>query len=164
MNLDKKWKKEFVDPVLLEPSIGIGTSIKAGNETSPNKFADICTATLDVRTTPKLHGKVLKLLKQYLKKHKVRVEYLYEPAPFGFTGKEDDIVKAVQSIKPKVKLAVSKGSTDQCFFTKYEISAIIFGPGEKECMHKPNEYCVIEKVEEAVGFYQEIIKKWSRSE
>jgi len=45
-------------------------------------------------------------------------------------------------------------------FTERNIPAIILGPGEKNCMHIPNEYAVIEKIQRAVGLYDEIVQKW----
>src|SRR3989344_5985349 len=47
--------KKYIDPVLGIPTIGIGTSIRAGDKSTPNKFPDTCELTLDIRTIPAMH-------------------------------------------------------------------------------------------------------------
>ncbi len=158
-SIGEKWQLEFDDPILGYPSIAIATSITAGDQTSPNKIAETCVATLDIRTTPKLHPVVLGKLHQELKN--VEVEYLYDPAPLGITAVDDPIVQVLKSLLPDIEIGISNGATDQCFFTEKNIPAIVFGPGEKSQMHKPNEYCELEKVKKSVGLYQQIITAWS---
>jgi succinyl-diaminopimelate desuccinylase len=40
------------------------------------------------------------------------------------------------------------------------IPAMILGPGEPSMAHKTNEYCEVPKLEEAVGLYAEIARRW----
>ena len=159
--LEKQLKRKYADKIIGKPSIGIGTSISAGSEESPNKFADKCSAILDVRTTPKLHGKVIKLIKSFLKNYPVEVSCLFDPVSYGYTDKNDVIVRILKEVVPRLKVTVSSGSTDQCFFTRHGIPAVVFGPGEKKCMHKANEYCIVEKINTATGVYLKLIEKWS---
>ena len=58
----KNWQIEFEDYILGEPSLNI-TGIYTSGE-SINKIPSACFVTLDIRTTPKLHGKLLELLKK----------------------------------------------------------------------------------------------------
>lgn len=158
--LEETWQGQYGDSILGKPTIGVATSISAGSQESPNKFPDTCTATVDIRTTPALHAQVLDLVRNCLAGYPVTVDYLYPPAPFGLTKKSAAIVQVFQQVCPGVELGVSKGSTDQCFFTQYGIPAVIFGPGEKECIHQPNECCEVAKITKAVGIYQRVIQKW----
>lgn len=162
VKLNEEWKQNYFDEVLGIPTIGVGTSIVAGDQSCPNKFAEKCEAILDVRTIPEMHSEAIELIKESLKNYPVKVDFLYESAPIGLTEASDPIVLALQRIKPEVELGVSKGSTDQCFFTQKGIPTAIIGPGEKECIHKANEYCVVKKIGKAVDIYNKLIEKWSK--
>ncbi|MDP4031100.1 MAG: M20/M25/M40 family metallo-hydrolase [Candidatus Beckwithbacteria bacterium] len=160
--LAKIWSKKYPDPILGWPTIGIGTSIIAGEPNTPNKFSDSCQATLDVRTTPSLHEKVIPEIKEFLKSFPVEISLCYPPAPFGLTDKNEAIIKALLRVKPELKLKTSSGSTDQCFFTKAKIPAVIFGPGEENQAHRPNEWCFLNKIDQAVKIYATLIQKWGK--
>lgn len=155
--LNQKWQYQYHDIILGHPTIGVGTSIIAGDILCPNKFADTCIATLDVRTIPQMHDKVLALITKSLVNYPVTVSYTHDPAPYGFTDPNDKLIKSVKKILPKVKISVSSGSTDQCFFTINNIPAVIIGPGEKTGIHQPNEYCLLSKITQSVSIYQKII-------
>lgn len=157
--LSVKWKKEYQDAVLGEPTMAIPTSIKSGSEQCVNKIGESCSMTVDIRTTPKLHHLVVKKLKQELK-GLAQVELMGEPAPWGLTQKEAKIVKVVKKVVKKVKLSLSQGSNDLCFFTQHNISAVVIGPGEKSCIHQANEYVKLEKIAKAVEIYEKIIKEY----
>lgn len=158
----KIWQGKYTDPFLGKPTMGIGTAIKGGDLTVPNKFADTCIVSLDVRTIPSMHQQVFNLIKAALVQFPVKVEYLYPPAPFGLTDKNEAIVKSIKALKPDLKIITSSGSTDQCWFSQAKIPAIIFGPGEEDQAHKPNEWCYFSKIYEAVEIYNFLILKWGK--
>jgi acetylornithine deacetylase/succinyl-diaminopimelate desuccinylase-like protein len=160
--LSQVWQKKYTDSTLGSPTIGIATSIQAGDSKVPNKFPDICVATLDVRTTPSLHKKVIKEVKAFLNNPKIMVEYVSTPAAWGLTEKQNPIVSATQIVMSNAELSISPGATDQCFFTNKNIPAVVLGPGESEVMHQPNEYCYHKKIPEAVVAYQKIIQTWTQ--
>lgn len=152
------WEKQYFDQVLGKPTIGLLTSIQAGDSKSPNKFADSCVATFDIRTTPKLHDQALSLVKRKIGSL-AKVETIYKPVSYGFTDPKEDIVKIIQS-ETKAKVAVSEGSNDLCFFTQHGIPAAVFGPGTKSCIHKPNEYCLLSNIRKCLSYYQVIISTY----
>ena len=156
------WRQKYSDPVLGKPTMGIGTSIKAGNPQTPNKFSDECSATLDVRTIPEMHDQVLADINNWLKVFPVKVSFCYPPAPLGLTEKKEDIVKVLLALKSGLKVTTSSGSTDQCWFTQAKIPAIIFGPGEENQAHRSNEWCYLNKIDEAVKIYTALIPKWGK--
>lgn len=151
------WQKEYSDKVLGSPTIVL-TSIHAGNETSPNKIADVCTATLDLRTTPKIHDKALELLKKACGSQFVTIKTLYSPLPSGHTNGKEAIVMLTQKVTG-LPTGKNMSSTDLLFFTKAGIPAIILGPGEKFLEHTANEYVYLSKVEKCLEIYKEIILK-----
>ena len=158
--LGKDWKKHYLHPILGYPTLGIGTAIQAGSLDCPNKFADTCIASLDVRTIPEMHDKVVSLISDYLVEYPVKVSYLFDPAPYGLTQVDDAIVQSIKKILPEITISFSKGSTDQCFFTQHNIPAIIFGPGESEYIHTPNEYCYPSKITQFAEIMKKVINIW----
>lgn len=160
--LGRDWAKQYKDPILGAPTIGIGTSIQAGDSGSPNKFADTCVATVDVRTVPAMHDQVKTLFEKCLEEYPVTVEHLYEPCGFGLTEKNDPLVEVVQLATPGVAVGISPGATDQCFFSQAGIPAVVIGPGEKETMHLPDEWCYLSKIDKAVELYEKIVEEWGR--
>ncbi len=157
--LGEVWAKKYYDDLLGKPTISL-TSIQAGSLECPNKFPDQCTATFDVRTTPQVHDLALKLIKKALPL--ANVELVCEPASFGFTDKNESIVQVVCTVS-RAKLAVSDGSTDLCFFTAAGVPGVIFGPGEKGCIHKPNEYCEAAKIGTCVDIYSRVVGEFANS-
>lgn len=155
--LSKKWNKKYSDNMLGNPTVSMLTSIYAGDVKAPNKFPDLCTATFGIRTTPLLHKIVLQELRKI--SGQAKIEYVYPPAPYGYTDKSTEIVKIAQRII-RARITVSESSNDLCFFTVVNIPAIVLGPGEKECIHKQNEYCNTDEILKCVGIYKKIIEAY----
>jgi acetylornithine deacetylase len=56
---------------------------------------------------------------------------------------------------------VTQGATDQQFFTRANIPAVICGPGEKSIIHAPNEYIEKSLLELCAARYAEIVTAWA---
>lgn len=152
------WQKKYGDKLLGVPTVA-WTSVQGGDATSPNKIADKCVATFDVRTTPQVHEKALALIQKAFAHKKVTIETMYHPLPYGYTSPEEHIVKLTQGIT-KAKISISKGSNDILFFTAAKIPAIVFGPGTLGQGHVVNEQVKIEDLEKCFEIYQKIIQNF----
>lgn len=159
--LGKGWGKIYQDKLLGKPTASI-TSFQAGDLNCPNSFPSLAEATLDIRTVPRMHQLVVKSIKELVEKLGLKVSAVGEPAPAGYTDRNNPLVKAVKSVFHQAKITVISGSTDQCFFSQRDIPAIIFGPGEIDVVHKPNEYCHLDKIYKCVDIYERLIKRWSK--
>jgi succinyl-diaminopimelate desuccinylase len=42
-----------------------------------------------------------------------------------------------------------------------DIPMVVLGPGEPQLAHQTDEYCLIDRIEQAVDIYTELIKDWS---
>lgn len=153
--LEKQWQSQYCHPILGKPTIGIFTTIEGGK--SVNKFPDYCSATLDIRTTPRLHSQVLSILKKKLKTFGVKVDYYASPVEAGLTRKNEKIVKIAQEAT-NLPLIIDTISCDLSFFAKLGIPAIIFGPGTREIIHQSNEYAEIKNIKTSIRLYQKIIE------
>jgi acetylornithine deacetylase/succinyl-diaminopimelate desuccinylase family protein len=157
--LGKNWKKKYKNQILGNPTIGLATSIVAGNENTPNKFSDFCSATFDIRTTPEMHEQTFKEIKKAVGKLG-KVEYLYPAVSPGFTSKDSKIARVFKKVT-KLKFTAFPGSTDMPFFTQKGIPTVIFGPGEMSQMHKANEYCYSGKIDKCVEIFLKIVKGYN---
>lgn len=155
--LGKSLSEKYSDPVLGKPSFCL-TGIQC-DTSSPNTVSSRCWSTWDIRTTPKIHANMVSLLKKTLGKN-VEITYLGTPAPFGFTSPESKIIKSIQNLVPNVKVSISPGSNDICAFTSAGIPAVAYGPGQKDTIHKPNEYVQLQSVTNAVKSYKQLIHLW----
>lgn len=160
-NLEKKWQKKYFHEKLGKASIALATSITAGDAGSPNKFPDSCAATFDIRTTPKVHDLVLKEIKTILKKYDCKIETVFDPAYYSFTKENEKVVINLKKIVGDLPLKVANGASDQCFFSQSGIPTVVFGPGEKKIIHKPNEFCFLDKIEKSIEIYKSLIESMS---
>lgn len=155
--LGKSLSEKYSDPVLGKPSFCL-TGIQC-DTSSPNTVSSRCWSTWDIRTTPKIHAKVVPLIQKTLGKN-VEITQLGTPAPFGFTSPNTKIVKLIQYLVTDVKVTISPGSNDICAFTSAGIPAVAFGPGQKDTIHKPDEFVQLQKVIKAVDIYSQLIHSW----
>jgi acetylornithine deacetylase len=129
---------------------------------SPNKFADTCIATFDLRTTPDGHDIVYERVKKLGQKLGVEVGLLYPAAPAGFTDPSEKIVQISKSMLGERKVVISLASADLGFLSLQGIKAVILGPGERNQCHMTNEYCYPEQIPQAVEIYKAIIEAWAK--
>jgi acetylornithine deacetylase len=162
-NWSLKSLKIYKDKLLGYPTIGLATSIIAGNPDNPNKFPDTCIMTCDIRTTPKFHSKALQLIKKELGKidKNAMTNYLAEPVFFGITNAHEHIVDVLQKASG-AKISVSSTSNDMCFFTKLGIPAVVFGPGDPDWIHKPDEFCEVVNLVKCLKVYKKVIIEFAK--
>lgn len=154
-----EWQKKFSHKFLGKPTLNI-TAVHSGAG-SVNKIPEQFTAQIDLRTTPLCHSLILKEI--MLKLNGIaRVTVSQTPRPPGWTDPQSRIAMAVKNSEPKVKIAVSLGSTDLGIFSELGIKAVVFGPGEKKTIHKENEYADITKVTRCAKLYKKIIDVYAR--
>lgn len=158
--LEKQWQKKYSHPVLREPTIGIATSVQAGQIASPNKYPDSCITSFDIRTTPQIHKKVLSELKNTLKGILCEIELISDPCSFSYTKPDEKIVKIFKSVLSGLPLKTTNGASDQCFFTEIGIPTLIFGPGEKEVILKSNEFCYLNKIKDSIEIYKKVVESF----
>ncbi len=151
---------EAHDPLLGFPTLNVGL-VKGGKNL--NSVPDHAEFTIDVRTTSQTnHQQLLVRLKNTFGKD-VSLETLVDLQAVSSeeTHPFVQLVYAACSVKPGSKgypMALpylTDGAVLQPFFGG--VPAVILGPGEAEMAHKTNEYCSIQKIEEAVEIYKKII-------
>lgn len=156
-SLGKSLSETYSNPILGKPSFCL-TGIQS-DTSSPNRVSSRSWSMWDIRTTPKIHAKVVSLIQKKLGKN-VEITQLGKPAPFGFTSPDSKIVKLFQNLVTDIEVTVSPGSNDIYAFSSVGIPAVTFGPGQKDTIHKPNEYVELQSVTNAVKWYKLLIYSW----
>jgi len=148
------------DPLLGFPTINVG---KMEGGLNLNSVPDHASFSIDIRSTTMVrHPSVLKKLSGNLGSE-IQLETLVDLKPVS-TPKNDPFVQLVTEIcginreSETWKNALpylTDGSVLQNFYGG--VPTIILGPGEPAMAHQTDEYCFIEKINQAVTFYKKII-------
>ena len=137
-----------------------------------NMLPDACVITLDIRTTPDLpHAELLAAIR-------ARASALMASAPgldiaievFGdrmpISAPEDCLIaqkleESYQHIKnEKIPYVGTAFFSDASIFLKtLKADAVLFGPGDSEEAHRPNESVSIEAVKQAAHVYEELLQR-----
>jgi len=149
--------------LLGKPTLNIST-INGGVKT--NVVPDRCTVTVDIRTVPPMeHESIIKDFESMVEKLKKQVEgfnaelKVLNNRPAVETGAYDPFIKMGQKVAKELfgKDLIPEGLnfyTDAAvFLPSTNLPAIIYGPGDSDMAHQPNEYIELEDLWEAVQFY-----------
>lgn len=144
---------ERVDPFLGSPTIAV-TTIEGGS--ARNVVPDLCTFTLDIRTTPAydhddLIARLIKFLDSDVEVHSKRIVPVSTPV-------ESRIVRACLAAHPAAKPFGSPTASDWIFL--HDIPAVKIGPGSSELSHTADESIPIDELRRAVGLYGSIIQSY----
>lgn len=140
-----------------ETTIAAPTKIMAGD--SVNKIPDICTAIFDIRTIPETHDIIMPLLNASICSNIVTVKYYAKPCRPSITAEHEYLAGLFEELGINEK-RYTPGSNDACFFTNIGIPCIVFGAGNKESIHKPNEYLEIKNIEKTKEIYLKLIENF----
>jgi succinyl-diaminopimelate desuccinylase len=152
-------------PVLGAPSLNVGTIAGGLNF---NSVPDAATIGIDIRTIPEQeHRALIASLAAYLG-DEVALEPVND-APGVWTDPSHpwvqqvfEIVTPVLGVAPEVR-AAPYGTDASALKPAYGgVPTVILGPGELALAHQTDEYCLIERVRQAVDAYIEIARRWCR--
>lgn len=149
------------DDLLGFPTINVG---KISGGLNINSVPDHAEFTVDIRTTTKtIHEEVLERLQNELGSGVV-IEKLIDLKPLK-SDESDPFVQMVYDICgvkrsdekfPKAMTFLTDGSVLQKLYDN--VPVIILGPGQPALAHQTDEYCFIDKLEQAVAIYKRIIE------
>lgn len=165
------YKFKFSENELLgRPTINIAT-IQGGVKT--NVVPDKCVITIDIRTVPGMeHSEIIKDFEGIIAKLQERIPDLkatvdiVNDRPAVETATNHPFVKMAQEViqaefkrleKPK---GVNFYTDAAVFLPATNLPAILYGPGDAEMAHQPNENISIERLSEALQFYAAMIERY----
>jgi succinyl-diaminopimelate desuccinylase len=150
-------------PVLGAPTLNVGT-MKGGMNL--NSVPDRAEFTIDIRTIPDQdHGALVSRLQSYLG-DEVRLSPVVD-VPGVWTEVDDHWIRAVFELVESV-LGEKPQARGAPYFT--EASAlkpafdgaptVILEPGDMKLAHQTDEYCAVDKIEEAANIYEAVARQW----
>lgn len=141
------------DPFLGSPTI-TATTIEGG--TARNVVPDLCSFTLDVRTTPaythdEITAQIAEALESEVEVHSQRL------IPVA-TDATERIVQACRHVLPEAQPFGSPTASDWIFL--HDVPTVKIGPGASQRSHTAGERVEIVEVERAVTVYKNIIRTY----
>jgi succinyl-diaminopimelate desuccinylase len=151
------------DPLLGFPTINVG---KMSGGMNINSVPDHAEFTIDIRsTTGSDHAKILAGLATELG-NETTLETLVDLKPVS-TKETDPFIQLVYDVcgidrsgreYPRALPYLTDGSVLQRVYNG--VPTVILGPGQPEMAHQTDEYCYLQKLEQSVNIYKDIILKW----
>ena len=150
-------------PVLGGPTLNVGT-VSGG--INVNSVPDRTEFTIDIRTIPDQdHGRLREQIASYLG-DEVDVETMIDVGGV-WTEPETDWMQEVFDIVSD-KTAWSPNIETATYFTDASaltpayggVPTVVLGPGEAALAHQTDEYCFVDRIDEATDLYEEIAKRW----
>jgi succinyl-diaminopimelate desuccinylase len=153
-------------PQLGKPTVNVGT-FAGGSKI--NMVPDSARFRVDLRSVPGVeHGSLFEDIQTHLGPD-IEIDRLID-LPGILTPADDPWVIQVLDIMARIQGSRSEPGyvnffTDASVLT-YALNTpptLILGPGEPSLAHQTNEYCVVEKIGQAVEFYLAIARDWLRA-
>ena len=151
--------------VLGKPTLNVGT-VHGGMNI--NSVPDLTEIGIDIRTIPEQnHTSLHTQLSGYLGDEVslepvVDVDGVLTNSADEWVQEVNEIITGIQGTIPEYETGT--GFTDASVLTPAYGGAptLILGPGEPIMAHKTDEYCVVQKIEEAESAYVEISRRWKQ--
>ncbi len=151
-------------PVLGKPTLNVGT-VHGGMNI--NSVPDRAEVGIDIRTLPDQdHGDLCAHLSSYLGDD-IAVEPVVDVGSVWTDPAEDwmlDVFDVMAEILGKMpEVCTATYFTDAAALTPAYGGppTVILGPGEAAMAHQTDEYCVVDRIDQAVDAYVEIAKRWN---
>ncbi|MBL94412.1 MAG: acetylornithine deacetylase [Magnetovibrio sp.] len=152
------------DEILGKPTLNVGT-VQGG--LNINSVPDLTEVGIDIRTTPNQdHDTIRSNLSSYLGED-VNLESIVDVGGV-LTDPNNEWMQEVFDImanilgKPPETRAASYFTDASALTPAYGgIPTVILGPGEAAMAHQTDEYCMVDRIPEAVEAYIEIAKRWN---
>jgi succinyl-diaminopimelate desuccinylase len=131
-----------------------------------NSVPDEAVMTVDIRTVPTVnHAKLrMELQKQLGSEVELEtildLESVYTEPQHAWMQEVFDVMQTHLGSRPQPRVATY--FTDAAALNvAYKVPpTVILGPGEAQMAHQTDEYCVVERINEAVAAYEEITRRW----
>jgi len=153
-------------PLLGDCSMSVNT-ISGGK--AVNVIPDLCSVKIDIRTTPnQSHSEIIEKFESVFSRFKkTRPEFDAEVKTVRDVGALEtdshcDFVKNFCSTVDCKETTTAGFCTDGPFLAGLGAPIVIFGPGNSELAHKPDEYIELTDLEKAFGVYSKIIQQFLR--
>ena len=129
-----------------------------------NIVPDMCSAQIDIRTLPgQNHSRIVKDFEGIFSKlSKQNPDFCAElkilrDVTALHTDPDCEFVSQIKQLINKGEVKATSFATDAPFIAELNIPVVVFGPGNPELCHKPDEFIETENLQKGVDFYKKII-------
>lgn len=141
------------DPFLGRPTVTV-TTIQGGS--ARNVVPDLCSFTLDIRSTPSYsHSDLIDLVREALESevsvHSERIVPVSTPL-------KERIVRACRRSIPDAEPFGSPTASDWIFLS--DVPTVKIGPGSSELSHTAREHVPVDELRQAVAIYRSVIEAY----
>ncbi len=150
-------------PLMGQATLNVGT-IRGG--LNINSVPDEAVIGIDIRTVPSVRHAQLKAELERQLGADVELETLLDLESV-FSAPEDpwiqevfEVMRTILGSPPEPRAATYFTDAAALNLVYGTPPTIILGPGEALLAHQTDEYCVVERVAESVGAYEEIARRW----
>jgi len=150
-------------PLLGHPTLNVGTLHGGLNINSVPDFARV---GIDIRTIP---GQDHAALRERLHRHlgdgveletMLDVTSVHTDAGDPWVAEVFDVMAPILGETPKPRAATYFTDAAALRPAYGDPPTVVLGPGEPQMAHQTDEYCVTERIREAVSAYEKIIRRW----
>jgi succinyl-diaminopimelate desuccinylase len=131
-----------------------------------NIVPDRCAVQIDIRTLPgQAHNSIIQDMERLLEQLRRQDKQfnaditVLRSMPAMETKEDNPFVSAVCNAVGVEKAGAVGFTTDGPWFAKLDAPVLVFGPGDPQMCHKPDEYIEVEQLEKAKDAYKRIIMK-----
>lgn len=146
------------------PTLNVGTLHGGINV---NSVPDRATIGIDIRTIPgQDHGRVRMRLQQALGEGVeivpiVDVEAIYSDPLESWMQQVFAVAGRQLGERPEVRSATYFTDAAVLNAVYRDVPICVLGPGEPQLAHQTDEYCLVDRVEQSVAIYTELIREWT---
>jgi succinyl-diaminopimelate desuccinylase len=150
-------------PLMGRPTLNIGT-LHAG--LNINSVPDRATIGIDIRTIPgQQHAGVRDRLQRALGQAieiapMIDVEAIYSDPATPWMQQVFTIAQAHLGERPQPRTATYFTDAAVLNAVYRDVPICVLGPGEPQLAHQTDEYCLVDRVEQAVAIYDDLIRQW----
>jgi succinyl-diaminopimelate desuccinylase len=150
-------------PLMGQATLNVGT-IHGG--LNINSVPDEAVMTLDIRTVPTVNHKKLREELQAQLGSEVELETIldleavYTEPDNAWMREVFDVMKPYVGGVPEARVATYFTDAAALNVAYRTPPTVILGPGEAQMAHQTDEYCVVERIHDAVAAYEEITRRW----
>ena len=155
--------EEPAHPLMGQPTLNVGT-VRGG--LNINSVPDEATIGVDVRSVPgQDHAALLERIRSLLgDSAEVRphtdVGAIYSEPAHAWVQHVFDVAAPILGARPEPRAATyfTDGAVLRDVYR--DVPMLVLGPGEPHLAHQTDEYCLVDRIEQAVDIYRELIADW----
>ena len=146
------------------PTLNVGT-VHGG--LNINSVPDLTVIGVDIRSVPGQDHALLQSRMQRMLGETVEVTATLDVASIYSDPAQPwiqhvfDVTQSRLGARPQAKTATYFTDAAVLKEAYRDIPRVVLGPGEPQLAHQTDEYCLVDRIEESVAIYSELIKDWS---